>query len=32
MQVQWLSLLNHGVPAARLFREVFGPEMLDHLL
>ena len=32
MQVQWLSLLNHGVPASRLHREVFGPEMLDHLL
>jgi nitric oxide dioxygenase len=32
MQAQWLSLLNHGVPAARLHREVFGPEMLDHLL
>jgi nitric oxide dioxygenase len=32
MQVQWLSLLNHGVPAGRLHREVFGPEMLDHLL
>ena len=32
MQAQWLALLNHGVPAARLHREVFGPEMLDHLL
>jgi nitric oxide dioxygenase len=32
MQAQWLSLLNHGVPASRLHREVFGPELLDHLL
>ena len=32
MQAQWLSLLNHGVPAGRLHREVFGPELLDHLL
>ena len=32
MKAQWLSLLHHGVPASRLHREVFGPEMLDHLL
>jgi nitric oxide dioxygenase len=32
MQAQWLSLLQAGVPAARLHREVFGPELLDHLL
>jgi nitric oxide dioxygenase len=32
MQAQWLSLLHAGVPAARLHREVFGPELLDHLL
>lgn len=32
MQAQWLSLLYLGVPAARLHREVFGPELLDHLL
>jgi nitric oxide dioxygenase len=32
MQAQWLSLLYAGVPAARLHREVFGPELLDHLL
>jgi nitric oxide dioxygenase len=32
MQAQWLGLLNAGVPAARLHREVFGPELLDHLL
>ena len=32
MQAQWLALLNAGVPAARLHREVFGPELLDHLL
>jgi nitric oxide dioxygenase len=32
MQAQWLGLLNAGVPASRLHREVFGPELLDHLL
>jgi nitric oxide dioxygenase len=32
MQAQWLGLLNAGVPAGRLHREVFGPELLDHLL
>lgn len=32
MQAQWLALLNLGVPAGRLHREVFGPELLDHLL
>jgi nitric oxide dioxygenase len=32
MQAQWLALLNAGVPAAKLHREVFGPELLDHLL
>lgn len=32
MQAQWLALLDLGVPAARLHREVFGPELLDHLL
>jgi nitric oxide dioxygenase len=32
MQAQWLALLDAGVPAARLHREVFGPELLDHLL
>jgi nitric oxide dioxygenase len=32
MQAQWLALLNIGVPAGRLHREVFGPELLDHLL
>jgi nitric oxide dioxygenase len=32
MQAQWLSLLHAGVPAAKLQREVFGPELLDHLL
>jgi nitric oxide dioxygenase len=32
MQAQWLALLDAGVPAARLHREVFGPDMLDHLL
>ena len=32
MQAQWLGLLEAGVPASRLHREVFGPELLDHLL
>ncbi len=32
MQAQWLALLHAGVPPARLHREVFGPELLDHLL
>jgi nitric oxide dioxygenase len=32
MQAQWLGLINAGVPVARLHREVFGPELLDHLL
>jgi nitric oxide dioxygenase len=32
MGAQWLALLDLGVPAARLHREVFGPELLDHLL
>jgi nitric oxide dioxygenase len=32
MQAQWLGLLDAGVPAGRLHREVFGPELLDHLL
>lgn len=31
MQAQWHALLKAGVPAARLHREVFGPEMLDYL-
>jgi nitric oxide dioxygenase len=32
MQAQWNALLAAGAPAARLHREVFGPDMLDHLL
>lgn len=31
MQEQWRALLEAGVPAARLYREVFGPELLDHI-
>lgn len=31
MQAQWRALIEAGVPAARLHREVFGPEMLDYL-
>jgi len=32
MQAQWQTLVAAGVPAARLHREVFGPDLLDHLL
>ena len=32
MQAQWLNLVGVGVPVTRLHREVFGPDMLDHLL
>lgn len=32
MQAQWLALIKRGVPPTRLHREVFGPDMLDHLL
>ncbi len=32
MQAQWDDLLGAGVPPARLQREVFGPEALEHLL
>ena len=31
MRAQWKNLLTAGVPANRLYREVFGPEMLDYL-
>jgi nitric oxide dioxygenase len=31
MQAQWKALLDAGVPANRLHREVFGPELLDYL-
>ena len=31
MRAQWKSLLTAGVPASRLHREVFGPEMQDYL-
>jgi nitric oxide dioxygenase len=32
MQQQWQALLGAGVPVARLRREVFGPEALEHML
>ncbi|MEO7497775.1 MAG: globin domain-containing protein [Massilia sp.] len=32
MRAQWLALVAAGVPVTRLHREVFGPELLDHLL
>ena len=32
MREQWKALLAAGVPVTRLYREVFGPELLDHLL
>jgi nitric oxide dioxygenase len=31
MQEQWGALIKAGVPAARLHREVFGPELLNYL-
>lgn len=31
MKSQWRDLIAAGVPAVRLHREVFGPEMLDYL-
>jgi len=31
MQAQWSALLEAGVPAQHLHREVFGPDLLDHL-
>lgn len=31
MRTQWKNLLDAGVPASRMHREVFGPEMLDYL-
>lgn len=31
MQEQWRSLIEAGVPATRLHREVFGPELLNYL-
>ena len=32
MQAQWFNLVGVGVPVTRLHREVFGPDMLEHLL
>ncbi|MBV8656359.1 MAG: flavohemoprotein [Burkholderiales bacterium] len=32
MQAQWRALIARGVPAERIHREVFGPELLDHLI
>ncbi|MCG2586683.1 NO-inducible flavohemoprotein [Massilia sp. TS11] len=32
MRAQWQALQAAGVPASLLRREVFGPELLDHLL
>jgi nitric oxide dioxygenase len=32
MQEQWAALVKRGVPATHLHREVFGPDMLDHLI
>ena len=31
MQEQWRALIEAGVPATRLHREVFGPELLNYL-
>jgi nitric oxide dioxygenase len=32
MQAQWNALKDAGAPAERLYREVFGPDLLDNLL
>lgn len=32
MRAQWQALLERGVAPERIQREVFGPELLDHLL
>lgn len=32
MQAQWRALAEAGVPVAKLHREVFGPDLLDHIL
>jgi nitric oxide dioxygenase len=32
MQAQWNALLAAGAPVDKLHREVFGPDLLDHLL
>lgn len=32
MRAQWQALLALGVPATRIHREVFGPELLEHLI
>lgn len=32
LQEQWQALVAAGVPIERIEREVFGPELLDHLL
>jgi nitric oxide dioxygenase len=32
MQAQWADLIASGVPPHNLHREVFGPDLLDHLI
>lgn len=32
MQSQWSSMVSQGISADRIHREVFGPDLLDHLL
>lgn len=32
MREQWRALIEHGVSPLRIEREVFGPDLLDHLL
>jgi nitric oxide dioxygenase len=32
LRAAWTGLLAAGVPPGNLHREVFGPELLDHLL
>jgi nitric oxide dioxygenase len=32
MQAQWQALIDMGVPTSQLHREVFGPDLLHHLI
>jgi len=32
MKEQWRGCIAKGVPAVKLFQEVFGPDLLDHLM
>ncbi|HYN54970.1 MAG TPA: hypothetical protein VES38_09720 [Methylotenera sp.] len=32
MKKQWQTLLDAGVPKNRLYKEVFGPDLLENLM